>query len=85
MRFITVNEIPKKESLKNRSYSNVRAQLEEFMKMNVKYAKVLYTNEEYSSVASMSHTIARSISRASFPIRLVENFNNVYLVRTDME
>ena len=88
MIFIPVEEIPKKRTPKAGEfveYKSVHDYLKEFMKMDVKYAKVSINRFDYASDTSACTVFHVSIKRHGFPIKVVRRGEDIYLVRTDKE
>ena len=69
----------------NAEYKNIRAYLNEFMRLNVKYGKVEYGQQEFRNVCSANGSFNYMIRRFNYPIRTTMLNGELYLVRTDME
>lgn len=84
MRFtkINENEIPGGGRCKK---SKLEAELTEFMKMNVKCVRVVFTELEYKSVASAQCCLSKAAERYAFPIDVFSREGKLYLMRTDMD
>lgn len=93
MKLISVKKLPEKVYRRHKSpRKSVKGYLVEFMKMNVKYAKIAYGDDDYihnrACVSSFRHAITSRYvvnARAEFPIIVKEINNDVYLIRTDLE
>lgn len=93
MKLVSINKLPDKVYRRHMSQrKSVKQYLVEFMKMNVKYAKVVYSDSDYvhnrACVASFRHAITSRYAvnaRPEYPIIVREINNDVYLIRTDME
>ena len=67
-----------------REYNPLGKYLEEFMRMNVKVARVDLSEREYASPRGCQTTLHTAIKRRAMPIKAVMRNKEVYLVRTDM-
>lgn len=87
MNFIPVDEIPKKNSgrVNAMEHKSVYNYLMEFMKMNIKYARISFTPADYSDIYSAADSIRTAISRCGASAKVVIRGDDVYLMRTDME
>lgn len=83
MKLIIVKELPKIKRHKY-SYAEMQAKFEEFMKLNVRLAKVEFREGEYSSIISARNVMARSAATHGFPIKVMMRNYEVYLERLDM-
>lgn len=81
MTFTEVKEIPRGTA--NRNMLLVK-ELEEFVLMGIKMAKLTYTPGAYKSVYTCYSTLFKVIKREHFPIKMKIRNNEIYLVRTDM-
>lgn len=79
MKFTVMEELPRK-----REYNPLGKYLEEFMRMNVKVARVDFDAHEYASAKVCQTTLYTSIKRRALPIKTSVRNNEVYLIRTDM-
>lgn len=89
MRFVEVKEIPKrryktKDAHRPEEYHNLKKELESFLKMDVKTAKVILADGEYVSCGSAQNAIVDSIKRFAFPVKACRIDGVLYLERTDM-
>lgn len=80
MKFQQIDSLPEK---KRCEYKKLENELEKFMKMDVKYARVDYGNE-YSSPSSAAHTLSLATKQYALPIRVRVINGVVYLESTDM-
>lgn len=87
MNFVPVNELPKKKTGKvcTVDHKPVYQYLKEFMKMDIKYAKVAITPMDYSNPDSAESCLRMTINSAGLPIKVARRGDDVYLVRTDKE
>ena len=74
-------EVPKK---KGRGYHHLEDELNEFMKMNVKAAKVAWTELEYKNVRSCYEGLLKAAKRFNFPVYVTTRKGEVFLVRRDI-
>ena len=65
-------------------YKKLKNELETFMRMNVKTAKVIYTKSEYSCATSAGASCRRGAKYIGLPIKVNVRNGNVYLIRTDL-
>ena len=72
------------ENTRRSAYKNLKDELSEFMKMNVKSAKVTFTESEYSCSTAARVALSQAIKTNCFPIKVKTANGNVYLVRTDL-
>lgn len=79
MKFTVVEELPNKKE-----YNPLGNYLKEFMRMNVKIARVDLNEHEYATPSVAARTLSTSIKRRALPIKAHERDGEVYLVRTDM-
>ena len=87
MRFIEVKEIPEnggKGSKKRVSYHRLDKELEEFMRMNVKYAKVVFGENEYANSNACRNNMKRACKYHGYPIKTIERGHDIYFMRTDI-
>ena len=82
MTFTPVEKLPEKQ--KN-TYKKNTDMLNEFMKMNVKYARVEYSKTDYCSESSVVGSLSKSIRTNMYPIRLKTINGELYLIRKDLE
>lgn len=66
------------------AYKKLKNDLEEFMRMNVKSARVVYTKAEYVCATSAKASLRIAARRYSLPIKALMRNGNVYLIRTDL-
>jgi hypothetical protein len=83
MQFIEVDKLPIFDWI-NRTRYETQSKLEEFMAMNIKYARVVLDEGEYASVNSAYQCIRHAAIRANHPILVSCICGEVYLMRTDM-
>jgi hypothetical protein len=80
MKFQKVDSLPVKA---RRKYKKLEDELEKFMKMDVKYAKVDY-GDEYSSPESARVCISKAIELYQLPLKVCVINGVVYLESADM-
>lgn len=78
MNFEKVKGIPKRTNHKLTNYLN------EFMRMNVKTAKVHFSDGEYKSVRIGAGCLGVAIKRNGYPIEVHVQEGDVYLMRRDL-
>lgn len=83
MDLIPIDILPSRKA--NCEYKNIRSYLMEFMQMNVKYARVEYTQKEFLNIPSARSSISGMIRQFNFPVRTRVLNDTLYLERTDME
>lgn len=74
-----------KDGLPKRSYNKLDKYLEEFVRMNVKVARVDLEEREYANPSVARSVIGVACKRWAVPVKAVLRDEKVYLVRTDME
>lgn len=79
MNFVEVKEVPRKTF--NMDLAN---RLEEFMKLNIKVAKVDFSKNEYKNVTSAQGSFKQAITRKCLPITATVRNGELYLIRNDM-
>ena len=77
MKFVKVNEVPKAAVTRD-----MNAYLKEFMRMNIKMARV--DDHGYKDARVASNCIASAVRRHVFPIDVRLSEGEVYLVRRDI-
>lgn len=82
MTFKEVPYIPKTEYRKPRN--DIASYLDEFMRMNIKYASVGFTDLEFNCCCTAACTIKDSCRRMRLPVNVYIRNSYVYLERTDM-
>lgn len=80
MRFVEVAKIPQKIRATNHKLEH---ELLEFMRMDIKTARVEFDEYEYSSIDSLRVCLKVVCSRIGLPIAVKMNNGEVYLVRSD--
>ena len=81
MRFIEVEPMEVKAV---KPYHNLKAELTEFMNMNVKAARCRLDKDHYVSVNVARTTLYKAAKRYTLPIALTIRKGELYLIRTDM-
>lgn len=80
MKFTEVKEMPKGRT----SPKALDVYFEEFMRMDVKIAKVDFTEHKYVSPEVAARTLYTSAKRRGYPIDVHKRDGEVYFVRKDM-
>jgi hypothetical protein len=81
MKFVEVKEIP---STGRANRGVLEERLEAFMALGIKYAKVVYDADDYTSPTSCRVAFARACRRYGFPVDAKMINGEVYLIRRDM-
>ena len=81
MKFIEVNELPEYQRA---TYKHVREELEMFLKMNCKYARVDLNSNDYGNPYSACATLSLAARRNGFPIKAAAINGEIYLIRKDI-
>lgn len=89
MRFVEIDEIPKrryktKDAHRPEEYHNLKKELESFLKMDVKFVKVIFKNGEYATFKSAANSFVRASRTWMYPIKVHWIDEEIYLERTDM-
>ena len=82
MTFTPVDKLPEK---RKSPYKKLTDHLDEFMNMDVKYARVNYTTTEYVSYNGAHNAISVAIRNGGYPIELKGINGELYLIRKDLE
>lgn len=88
MTLVPVEKLPGKHTRKDVAHcdnKSVRTYLREFMKMNVKYARVNFTGTDYSDISIAHRAIRNSAYRSALPIQVMRRSGQLYLIRKDLE
>lgn len=84
MRIEPVERLPERQP--NTPKKRLRDIVEEFIKMNVKYAELEFNSLEYSSARSANDALNLHIlRRTEYPVKSKFINGRTYLIRTDME
>lgn len=82
MRFTEIKgEIPRSIG---KGVHNIRSQIEEFMAMNVKVAKVTWTSIEYKDYKSCYQALHKAVDRGGYPVQVLTRNEEVYIIRKDI-
>lgn len=82
MRFIPVEgEVREAE---RSEYNKTKAELMEFINMNVKTVKVVFGRREYVNIESARNALRSAVTRNNLPIRVRCLGDAIYLIRTDI-
>ena len=82
MKFVEVERLP--ENSGRAEYKNNKRMLNEFMDMNVKFAKLEFDSSEYISARCAYDNLHRSIRNYGFPILIHERKGEIYFERRDI-
>lgn len=83
MRLIAVEKLPENNDTWNEK-KNMKAFLEEFINMNVKYALIDFNTSDYNNFDCARAALASAIRRHVSPIKLHTRGDQLYFERTDM-
>lgn len=78
MKFIKVNEVPKRGS-----QNNLMEFIRNFIDSDFTYARVEYNDMEYKHPESCVSSLSASIKRSKAPCRAITRNKVIYIVRTD--
>lgn len=81
MEFVKVDYVPGKGAY---AVCKRQADLECFMKQNIKVAKITGWEAEYKNSTSAAETIRSTAKRFKLPITAMKRKDEVYIIRTDM-
>lgn len=81
MKFVVVERLPEKSCGKKR----LEYILEEFMNMNVKFAKFEFNENEYKHANSAYGNLRRAAVKLGLPITVRIRNNEVYFERRDLD
>jgi hypothetical protein len=82
MKFVKVEGLPEKPE--RARYKNNKRLLDEFMDLNVKFAKLEFDKSEYMSARCAYNNMHRSIKVYGYPISIHERNGEVYFERRDI-
>lgn len=82
MKLTPVRKLPRKEFRDHKDNSSF---CQTFLQMNVKYAKVDFTPEEYKSVHSAYGSLRNFAAQQGYPFYVTTINGEIYFIRTDME
>ena len=82
MKLVPIDRLPvsQKNTYKKRGYI-----LKEFMRMNVKYARFEFSDNEYASVGSACISLRKRAEDSGDPIDIKVINGEAYLIRKDLE
>lgn len=63
---------------------NLKAELTEFMNMNVKVAKVTITDHDYKNAKSAYENLHKAAKKYGFPIDVTKRKDDIYIIRKDI-
>lgn len=84
MYFVEVREIPSETYKPKREKGYLKAKLNKFMGMHVKYAKVVFTVYDYIGPVSCYNSYRSAVKRYVFPIDVKMRNGEIYLIRRDI-
>lgn len=70
---------------KSTGFKRLEAELKEFLKMNVKVAKVTFTKVEYKSVKSCYHSLTKAVARYSLPIDVTTRKGEIFIINKEID
>ena len=79
MKFTVVEKIPERKAKKKLAYI-----LDEFMNMNVKFAKFEFNENEYKTASSANGALRKSAARFGYPIKVQLINGEIYFERRDI-
>ena len=82
MNFVPVESLP--DNVEYADHKPIKKYLDEFMAMNVKYARVDFATDEYSDTRSGNTVIRRAAKYHAFPITVKMIGGDTYLIRNDI-
>lgn len=82
MTFVPIDKLPKNR--RNRTKCKNQARFEEFMNMEIAFAKIELSEGEYGSINIACATLNKSAKRFGVPVKAHKINNELYFVRTDM-
>lgn len=77
----TVESLPAKKQRKRVETKKIIPLIEKFMESDDKMAKVVFSEEDYSSLTSGKSALRGSISRLHYPIKIKEVNNMMFLIK----
>lgn len=84
MDFIEVKEVPESLRKKPGKKGLLKAKLDKFMAMNIKNAKVVWSEHDYSNSMSCYNAFACAVRRHVLPIDVRVRNGEIYLMRRDL-
>ena len=81
MHFVTVEELPDTQYA---SRNKLEEGLEKFMSMKTKYARIVFSKDEYSSSTACQVVMKRASIQYGFPVDVRLINGDVYLIRRDI-
>lgn len=81
IKFVAIEGLPRR---KNKTNGYVDGMLQEFMSMNVKFAKVEFDAKDYKNPASCQSVYYKAIKAGAYPITVKCINKEVYLIRRDL-
>lgn len=82
MRFVEVESVP--EYNLRSPKKPLKELLEEFVRSNIKCAKFIFDETEYSRCENARQALLRSCKFGAFPIAISVRGNDIYLIRKDI-
>lgn len=87
MRFVEIKEDPRKIRRDRTRYvtrNNLKSFLDEFMRSNIKYARIEVSPNEYKDSTSAYGSLNHCVDSFMYPIQVIMCRGITYLVRTDI-
>lgn len=84
MKFVEVERIPKRFENGRAEQKNYKHVFDEFMSMNVKFAKVEFSSREYISARCAYDAMHPAIKKYGLPISIHERNGEIYFERRDI-
>ena len=81
MTFTQVKKFPRERSWSKRE--KLEGYFTEFMKLDIKAAKIGFEPDEYSNVHSAYNCLHKGAKKLEFPIRVSKRGDDIYFIRTD--
>lgn len=76
-----VDAIPKNTNSSRKDKKNLKALLENFLRKNIKYAEVIFTEDDYKTPMNARQSIYQCIREQGYPIWVYIRNERVYLER----
>lgn len=84
MKFVEIESIPEKGKHRRARCKNLKHLFDEFMNMNVKFAKFEFNDSEYISARSAYDILGPTAKRLGLPISIHERHGELYFERRDI-
>ena len=70
---------------KNAGMTKLEGEIREFMKMNIRVAKVTFTKVEYKDHKSCYEALRRAIKKNAFPVDVVTRKGEVFIINKEID